>query len=165
MACTFVIGCGLSSLEVAANSYIAVLGSPKHAASRLNFSQGFQGVASFSGPLIASRWFFTGKNATNLDTVQYVYLAVACLGLVLNILFYFTHLPEITEEALADEIHAVGIVQDEEPFIKQYRCIFGFVAQFAYVLVFLSLPKMGLVLIFCLLGEPKSVSHRSWSTI
>lgn len=133
VACTFVIGCGLSALEVAANSYIAVLGSPKHAASRLNFSQGFQGVASFSGPLIASRWFFTGKNATSLYTVQYVYLAVACLGVVLNVLFYFCHLPEITEEALSEEIHAVGMRADEESFWKQYRTLFGFVAQMAYV--------------------------------
>lgn len=108
------LGCGLATLEVAANSYIAVLGTPKYAAARLNFSQGFQGVASFAGPLIASRWFFTGKNATSLDTVQWyvfsiisflseridkfwilltrvncyrVYLAVAGLGVVLNILF------------------------------------------------------------------------------
>ena len=81
------IGCGLATLEVAANSYISVLGSQKYAAARLNFSQGFQGVASFAGPLIASRWFFLGANATTLDTVQWVYLAVAALGLVLNILF------------------------------------------------------------------------------
>lgn len=87
MGCTFVIGCGLSTLEVAANSYISVLGSEKYAAARLNFSQGFQGVATFAGPMIASRWFFLGKNATTLDTVQWVYLAVAGLGVTLNILF------------------------------------------------------------------------------
>jgi len=133
VGCTFVIGCGLATLEVAANSYIAVLGSPKYAAARLNFSQGFQGVASFTGPLIASRWFFLGKNATTLDTVQWVYLAVAGLGVLLNILFYFCDLPEISEEALAKEIHSVGIESDKSPFWKQYRCIFGFVAQTAYV--------------------------------
>lgn len=62
-------------------------------------------MASFSGPLIAARWFFTGANATSLGTVQWyvafvhfhaiekliricrVYLAVACLGVVLNVLF------------------------------------------------------------------------------
>jgi fucose permease len=65
------IGCGLATLEVAANSYIAVLGSPKYAAARLNFSQGFQGLASFAGPLIASKYFFRGANATSLDTVQW----------------------------------------------------------------------------------------------
>lgn len=65
------MACGLATLEVAANSYIAVLGTNKYAAARLNFAQGFQGIASFAGPLIASRWFFTGKNATQLDTVQW----------------------------------------------------------------------------------------------
>ncbi|KAI0093231.1 MFS general substrate transporter [Irpex rosettiformis] len=133
VGCTFVIGCGLSTLEVAANSYISVLGSPKYAAARLNFSQGFQGVASFAGPMIASRWFFRGKNANSLDTVQWVYLAVAGLGLVLNIMFFFCDLPEITQDALAEEMHAVGIRNDDEPFRKQYRCIFGWVAQTAYV--------------------------------
>jgi len=81
-------GCGLATLEVAANSYISVLGTPKYAAARLNFSQGFQGVASFSGPLIASRWFFRGANATKLDTVQWYFVNVenrmtlieSCLG-------------------------------------------------------------------------------------
>ncbi|KAI0062854.1 MFS general substrate transporter [Artomyces pyxidatus] len=136
VGCTFVIGCGLSCLEVAANSYITVLGSPQYAAMRLNFSQGFQGVASFAGPLIASSYFFRGKNATTLDTVQWVYLAVAGLGLVLNILFFFCHLPEITEEALTKEIIEAGIVsapEDIGPFYKQYRCIFGWVAQTSYV--------------------------------
>jgi FHS family L-fucose permease-like MFS transporter len=82
-----VIGCGLSCLEVAANSYITVLGTPRYAAMRLNISQGFQGVASFAGPLIASAYFFRGKNADSLETVQWVYLAVFGLGLVLNVLF------------------------------------------------------------------------------
>ncbi|KAI0044539.1 MFS general substrate transporter [Auriscalpium vulgare] len=133
VGCTFVIGCGLSCLEVAANSYISVLGSPQYAAMRLNFSQGFQGLASFAGPLIASTYFFRGKNANTLDTVQWVYLAVACLGLVLNILFFFCHLPEITEEALTKEIVDKGIVNDIGPFWRQYRCVFGFVAQMSYV--------------------------------
>ncbi|KAI0027821.1 major facilitator superfamily domain-containing protein [Vararia minispora EC-137] len=128
VACTFVIGCGLSCLEVAANSYIAVLGTPQYAAMRLNFSQGFQGVASFAGPLIASTYFFRGANATSLATVQWVYLAVAGLGLVLNILFFFCDLPEIREEELA-----VNAGDQEESFWKQYRCVFGFVAQTAYV--------------------------------
>lgn len=125
---TFVIGCGLATLEVAANSYISILGSPEYAAARLNFSQGFQGVASFSGPLIASRWFFTGANATSLGTVQWVYLAVSGLGVVLNVLFFFAELPEITSAAPSELVEG-----EPESFWKQYRCIFGWVAQTAYV--------------------------------
>lgn len=132
---TFVIGCGLSCLEVAANSYITVLGSPRYAAMRLNTSQGFQGLASFAGPLIASTYFFKGKNAYTLDTVQWVYLAVSGLGVVLNVLFFYCDLPEITEEALTRELAATGGEEaaDVGPFFKQYRCIFGFVAQTCYV--------------------------------
>ncbi|KAI0317204.1 MFS general substrate transporter [Amylostereum chailletii] len=133
VGCTFVIGCGLSCLEVAANSYITVLGAPRYAAMRLNFSQGFQGLASFAGPLIASTYFFRGANANSLTNVQWVYLAVACLGLVLNILFYFCDLPEITEDALEEELIVNGVVEDIGPFWKQYHCIFGFVAQMCYV--------------------------------
>ncbi|KAH9171191.1 MFS general substrate transporter [Lactarius sanguifluus] len=117
VGCTFVIGCGLSCLEVAANSYITVLGTPRYAAMRLNISQGFQG------------------NANTLDTVQWVYLAVSGLGVLLNVLFYFCDLPEITEEALTRELVATAGEQaaDVGPFYKQYRCVFGFVAQTCYV--------------------------------
>ncbi|THH18563.1 hypothetical protein EW146_g2446 [Bondarzewia mesenterica] len=133
VGCTFVIGCGLSTLEVAANSYITVLGTPRYAAMRLNFSQGFQGLASFAGPMIASTYFFRGKNANSLTNVQWVYLAVAALGLALNILFYFCDLPEITEDALEKEIEDAGIAKNGVgPFWKQYRCILGFVAQMSY---------------------------------
>jgi FHS family L-fucose permease-like MFS transporter len=48
-------------------------------------------------------------------------------------------LPEITEDALAEEINGVGITDGQGPFWKQYRCVFGFVAQTAYVWVHLIL--------------------------
>ncbi|OAX32878.1 MFS general substrate transporter [Rhizopogon vinicolor AM-OR11-026] len=129
---TFVMGCGLSTLEVAANSYVTVLGTPHYSAARLNFSHGFPAIASFAGPLIASRWFFTGANATSLGTVQWVYLAVAGLGIVLNILFFFFDLPEIIEDSEPDEKNEVAIVDGPVPLWKQYHCILGFVAQIAY---------------------------------
>lgn len=65
----FVIACGLATLEVCANSYVTVLGSPEQAAFRLNFSQSFNGLASFVGPLIASKYFF-GEGQTGLGSVQ-----------------------------------------------------------------------------------------------
>lgn len=41
VVCTFWISMGLSTLEVAANTYITVLGDPKKGAMRLTFSQAF----------------------------------------------------------------------------------------------------------------------------
>ncbi|GAA5975987.1 hypothetical protein JCM11641_002860 [Rhodosporidiobolus odoratus] len=130
--CAFVIGCGLAALEVNANSYVSVLGAPEHAAFRLNFAQSFNGLATFIGPLIASKTFFKDENSTELTSVQYVYLAVACLGIAVFILFCFAKLPEISEENLEEAQEAVGVV-DERPLWKRKHTVLGFVAQFCYV--------------------------------
>lgn len=45
----------------------------------------------------------------------------------------FCDLPEITEDALENELKEKGVAEDIGPFHKQYRCIFGWVAQTAYV--------------------------------
>jgi FHS family L-fucose permease-like MFS transporter len=59
-----------------------------------------------------------------------------------NDVLSFCDLPEITEEALADEIHEVGIEDDAGPFYKQYRCVFGWVAQTAYVFVLFTASSL-----------------------
>jgi MFS transporter, FHS family, L-fucose permease len=140
LVCTFVIACGLSTLETSANSYAVIIGDPASASIRLQFCQSWNGVASFVGPLIASKFFFTGTNATNLTNVQYVYLAVACLGVAVAVLFIFTRLPEVSEQTLADNANIEITAVDEEgnqigqaSLWKQYNMFFAFGAQFAYV--------------------------------
>jgi FHS family L-fucose permease-like MFS transporter len=137
-ACTLVIACGLATLETAANSYAVVIGDPASASARLQFCQSWNGVASFIGPLIASKFFFSGANAHNLTNVQFVYLAVSCAGVAIAVLFLVTKLPEVSEEMLnsstanysADE---EGQVIRQGPIWKQYNMIFAFIAQFCYV--------------------------------
>jgi len=139
-ACTLVIACGLATLETAANSYAVVIGDPASASARLQFCQSWNGVASFIGPLIASKFFFTGKNAHNLVNVQFVYLAVACAGVAIAILFLVAKLPEVSEEMLNSSTAVENFATDEfgneigqGPIYKQYNMIFGFIAQFCYV--------------------------------
>jgi len=140
LACTFVIACGLATLETSANSYAVIIGDPASASIRLQFCQSWNGVASFVGPLIASKFFFSGKNADNLVNVQYVYLAVACLGVAVACLFIFTKLPEVSEATLAENAGVEVVAVDEMgnpvgqgSFWKQYNMFFAFGAQFAYV--------------------------------
>lgn len=52
------------------------------------------------GPLIASKAFFSGANSNNLTNVQYVYLAVACAGVAVGVVFFFAKLPEVEEQAV-----------------------------------------------------------------
>ncbi|KAG8852025.1 hypothetical protein FRB96_008943 [Tulasnella sp. 330] len=140
--CTAVTACGLATLEVAANSYVTVMRPANTAAFRLQLSQSFNGVASFAGPFIASKYFFSGSNANNLTNVQYVYMAVSGLGVLLAALFVFIALPEVSEaelQAEANELAEDGNAADDEdpqlakPFIKQYRPMFAFICQLMYV--------------------------------
>jgi len=137
--CTLVIACGLATLETAANSYAVVIGDPASASARLQFCQSWNGVASFIGPLIAGKFFFTGANANNLTNVQFVYLAVSCAGVLVAILFLVTKLPEVSEEMLqGSTIESLEATDAERlaaqgPIWKQYNLFFAFFAQFCYV--------------------------------
>jgi len=145
LACTLVIACGLATLETAANSYAVVIGAPETASARLQFCQSWNGVASFIGPLIASKAFFSGQNKDDLTNVQYVYLAVSCAGLAVAALFFFSKLPEVNASSAGRSASVVaenheelgvdqyGFIINDKPLRKEYNMIFGFIAQFCYV--------------------------------
>ncbi|PPJ60049.1 hypothetical protein CBER1_02689 [Cercospora berteroae] len=144
LACTLVIACGLATLETAANSYAVVIGHPATASARLQFCQSWNGIASFVGPLIASKAFFAGENQNSLTNVQFVYLAVACAGVAVAVLFFFSKLPEVAESAgrsasiVAADSEELGLGVDgsilkQKPLYKEWNMIFGFAAQFCYV--------------------------------
>jgi FHS family L-fucose permease-like MFS transporter len=97
-------------------------------------------LSQFIGPLIAAKFFFTGENANNLTNVQFVYLAVACAGVAVGILFAVSKLPEVSEAMLAgsteEENFAIDDLGNEigqGPLHQQYNMIFAFIAQFCYV--------------------------------
>ncbi|BFZ63498.1 hypothetical protein YB2330_004621 [Saitoella coloradoensis] len=130
---TFVLACGLSMLEIAANAYITVLGPAETATFRLNLSQSFNGVGSFTGPLIASKAFFSGEGSKDLTSVQYVYIGIAAAVAAVAVGFYFVSLPEISDEEMQERAAAEGSAVSKRPLWKQYHTIAGFVAQFFYV--------------------------------
>src|SRR5512133_1433741 len=56
----FVMACGQSFLEVAANPYVTILGPPETAERRLNFAQSFNAVGAFISPMIGRAFILTG---------------------------------------------------------------------------------------------------------
>ncbi|OXC69725.1 hypothetical protein AYX13_01894 [Cryptococcus neoformans] len=128
IAFTFVAASGLATLETAANSYITVLGPPAQSAMRLTFAQGFNGIATVVGPIIASHTFFNGANQYSLDTVQYVYLALACFAFLLNVLVGFATLPEVKQTVTTEQQDKIS----GQSFWKQYHTLFGALSQFFY---------------------------------
>jgi MFS transporter, FHS family, L-fucose permease len=57
-------------------------------------------------------------------------ILIACLGLLLIILFRLARLPEVDEAMLADTLENQA---DVAPLHRQYHLIFGCWAQFSYV--------------------------------
>jgi MFS transporter, FHS family, L-fucose permease len=134
----FVLGCGLATLETAANPYTTKLGPPNSAAQRINFSQSFNGLAWVIGPLIGL-FIYGNKGAApgeKLTSLILPYFLIGLVVLAVAVLFYKTPLPEINEEEI--ELGNVsGITSDtpgfHKPLIKQPHFVLGVLAQFSYV--------------------------------
>jgi len=131
----FVVGAGLSTLEVGADNFLAICGPPRYSEIRLNLAQGIQGVGSFVAPLLASRVFFakTIDDDQGLKNVQWVYLGVACFVALLIVLFYFAPMPEVTDADMNLQERDIAGVGDVGPLRKQYNLFLGVWSQWCYV--------------------------------
>ena len=100
-----VIATGLTFLETIANPYTTVLGDQRFAATRINLAQSCNGVGWICGPIIGGLFFYSkdamGRN-TGSETLYIPYVAVACVVLVLAVVFFFAKVPDIKTE---DDYH------------------------------------------------------------
>jgi FHS family L-fucose permease-like MFS transporter len=142
----FIIGCGLATLETAANPYSAILGDPSRAAFRLNLAAFFNGIAAPIAGYIGTNFILSGKEYTKeqlaamTDTyrhsyfleeasaVKTPYIILACVLIAVAILFYFSNLPEIKN--VAKEETTGGNFFGA---LRHKHLAWGVVAQFFYV--------------------------------
>jgi FHS family L-fucose permease-like MFS transporter len=134
LICLFIMGCGLATLETAANPYTTKLGPKESAERRINFSQSFNGLAWVIGPLIGL--FIYGNNSNvegeKLSSMILPYCVIGGTVLLVAILFIFAKLPEIKEEETIDE-DSVNTSANSKPLVKQRHFVLGVIAQFCYV--------------------------------
>jgi FHS family L-fucose permease-like MFS transporter len=108
----FVIACGLTILETAANPYVSALGEPSTATQRLNLAQSFNGLAVALAPAIGARVILTKGHtdeelasmteaarkvalATEAYSVKTPYTVLAIVLLLVAAIFYFIQLPDL----------------------------------------------------------------------
>ncbi len=91
----FVMACGQSFLEVAANPYVTVLGPPESAERRLNLSQSFNSVGAVVTPIIGGAFILTNSDVAEADSVKVPYLVIAATFALVALMIYLTHLPEV----------------------------------------------------------------------
>jgi len=136
LICLFIMGCGLATLETAANPYTTKLGPKESAERRINFSQSFNGMAWVIGPLIGLFIYGNQSNIAGekLSSMILPYCIIGGTVLLVALLFVFTKLPEIKEEEISNE--NIGISSDgniSKPLIKNRHFVLGVIAQFCYV--------------------------------
>ena len=138
LSCLFLLGCGLATLETAANPYTTKLGPKDSAARRINFSQSFNGLAWVIGPLIGL-YIYGNQSTVAGEKLTSLILPMAIIGLVVlavAIIFLGMPLPEISEEEAG---HHVAVEDDidsfisDKPLMKQSHFVQGVIAQFCYV--------------------------------
>ncbi len=118
----FIIGCGLTCLETAANPYITVLGEPEYGAGRLNLAQSFNGLGWIVGPLVGGVVLFSADGDISLP-----YVGIGCLVILVALFFMRIRLPEVKEEAPAEE----GVTK--KSLWKYPHFTWGVLALFCYV--------------------------------
>lgn len=121
----FVIGCGLTCLETAANPYVTVLGDPEGSERRLNLAQSFNGLGWICGPLVGGFFLFAGGG-----DVSTPYAIIGCIVLAVALVFARVKLPEIgdTPAPIMKEEST-----DSRGLWKEGTFTFGLVALFLYV--------------------------------
>ena len=163
----FVLASGITLLQVAANPYVSLLGSPRGAPSRLNLSQAFNSLGTalapkFGGLLLLSGAVLSSTALAKLDVpqrlayqlqqaraVQGPYIGIAAALLVLALIVYLFHLPAVgsAENRTAEPRHPFRTA------LRHRHLFFGVAAIFLYVgaevsigsfmINYISLPVIG----------------------
>ncbi len=145
----FVMACGQSFLEVAANPYATILGPPASADRRLNFAQSFNATGAVVSGILGRTSILTGVeyapaqlaamsaaqleayHTAEINTVKGPYLMIAGIFVLVAVFIQLTHLPDVLEAPSGGghpaSSSAVGSVLSHPHLVK------GIVAQFLYV--------------------------------
>ncbi|HVN18452.1 MAG TPA: L-fucose:H+ symporter permease [Dongiaceae bacterium] len=144
----FVMACGQSVLEVAANPYVTTLGPAESSEQRLNLAQSFNATGAFLVALLGSKFILSGIEYTpaqqaamspaqllsyrisEANMVKVPYIVITGIFLLIAVLIFLTKLPEIHEstDAGVDDAHAKLSGALAFPHLLR-----GVIAQFCYV--------------------------------
>lgn len=129
----FVLASGITLLQVAANPYVTILGSPETASRRLNLTQAFNSLGTTVGPMFGSMLILQAGTVpatavSEAQAVQGPYIGLAIALFLLAFAFFKIPLPQISAPELPV---ATG---KERHSVWQYRhLVLGAVGIFVYV--------------------------------
>jgi FHS family L-fucose permease-like MFS transporter len=147
----FVLGSGITLLQVAANPFVAVLGKPETASARLTLTQAFNSLATFLGPKFG-KWAIlstavlgsvelakltpTALEAYKLSeaqSVQMPYVGLAVTLVLLAVAMALFKLPKINDESPTVAAAAAGTDAYHKSAWSYRHLVLGAVGIFVYV--------------------------------
>lgn len=134
LICLFILGCGLATLETAANPYTTKLGPEESSEQRINFAQSFNGLAWIIGPLIGL-FIYGNQGVAPGEKLSSLILPYSIIGLIVVgviLLIFRTPLPEIADEQTESGSHLDQNTKSISLW-SQKHFVLGVFAQFAYV--------------------------------
>ncbi len=143
LACMFVVALGIVMLQLVANPYVMVLGSPEKGAFRMTLSQALNSVATTVAPIFILSVILNGKDAKDAvpGDIPMPYLGLGIFTLVLCAILFFLKLPNINEEEQAAE--ASGKEKHYKSSVFKYPHVWlGALAIFMYMGIEIGIPSM-----------------------
>lgn len=136
LAALFVLATGIVTLQVAGNPYVAILGPPETASSRLTLTQAFNSLATAIAPPLGSALILShlpdlkklsAAQAAALDVspVQNLYLGIGVVLILISAVLAFLKLPTIA--------HAPAVEGDTRRAWNYTHLLLGLVGIFTYV--------------------------------
>ncbi|MBQ6186921.1 MAG: MFS transporter [Prevotella sp.] len=135
----FIIGCGLTFLETAANPYSTELGPRETASSRLNLSQTFNGMGCFMATLLVGQFLFAKDDSGNGGSVVVPYVVMGVVVLIIALVFSRVQLPEISHDEDTAPDDSEGKSGGVKAVLKNHLFVFGLLALLAYEVAEISI--------------------------
>src|SRR4051812_3248231 len=145
LAGLFVVGLGFAMLQIAANPYVTILGPERTASSRLNLAQAFNSVGTTLGPLVGGYLifqYFARTGAHGADSVKIPYLAFLLVFIFLAVIFFFIHLPDVSEGRIEPGFAALKFPHVDLGIIAIFLYVGGEVAVGSSIINFLGQPNV-----------------------
>ncbi|SFG05394.1 sugar MFS transporter [Pontibacter chinhatensis] len=122
----FILASGITILQIAANPYVAILGPPEGAASRLNMTQALNSLGTTVAPIIGGYLIFGAVDAaqTGAESVKMPYLGLAAALLAIALLIKVAKLPNI---------HSGDEIKPGAEALQHRHLLLGIICIFAYV--------------------------------
>ena len=96
----FVLASGTAILQITANPYVSILGSPESSSSRMNLAQALNSLGTTIAPIVGGYLIFETANpdVSTADSVKLPYLMLAAALLLIAVLIKAARLPRLTGE-------------------------------------------------------------------